>query len=156
MVAEDIIISCFLVSGFVLFCFVLSGTAQTRTGQYRSYYSASQLLYEAQGCLHAGWVHHGMSLQKLISCEQALFSGGGRWYKEYSLPLPSPHSPSPILFLHSRVTSSHTSQIIQREKGNFAFSDYRLLTTGPSYLTARFVYWCNSFAPSRALFTWKT
>lgn len=74
-----------------------------------------------------------MSLQKLISCEQSLFSGGGRWYKEYSLPLPSPHSPSPILFLHSRVTSSHTSQIIQRKKGNFTFSDYRLLTTGPSY-----------------------
>ena len=54
MVAEDIIISFFLASCFVLFCFVLLGTTQTRTGQYRSYYPASQLLYEAQGRLHAG------------------------------------------------------------------------------------------------------
>ena len=113
MVAEDIIISCFLVSCFVLFCQALHKQGLANTDHttlllncYTKLKDVSMLDEFIMVCAY-----------RFISCEQALFLGGGRWYKE--CPLPPPHSPSPILFLHSRVTCSHTGQIIQRKKENF-------------------------------------
>ena len=146
MVAEDIIISCFLVSCFVLFCQALHKQGLANTDHttlllncYTKLKDVSMLDEFIMVCAY-----------RFISCEQALFSGGGRWYKE----CPLTHSPSPILFLHSRVTCSHTGQIIQRKKENFLLSDYRLVTTGPSYSPR--VSFIDGFASSRALLIWKT
>ena len=135
MVAEDIIISCFLVSCFVLFCQALHKQGLANTDHttlllncYTKLKDVSMLDEFIMVCAY-----------RFISCEQALFLGGGRWYKE--CPLPPPHSPSPILFLHSRVTCSHTGQIIQRKKEHFTVIWLSSCDHWAFILTARFVYW---------------
>ena len=42
-----------------VFLYLLLGSPQTGTCQYRPHHSASQLLHQTQGCLHAGRVYHG-------------------------------------------------------------------------------------------------
>ena len=112
MVAEDIIISCFLVSCFVLFCQALHKQGLANTDHttlllncYTKLKDVSMLDEFIMVCAY-----------RFISCEQALFLGGGRWYKE--CPLPPPHSPSPILFLHWPVCEHVTSDMFAHRPNN--------------------------------------
>ena len=134
MVAEDIIISCLLVSCLVLFCFVRHCTNKDWPIQIilPSFSIAIRSSRMSPCWMSSSWYARTDLYPASKLSSQRVVDGT----KIAPFPSPPPHSPSPspILFLHSRVASSHTGQIIRRKKKKILlFSHYRVLTTGPSY-----------------------
>ena len=139
MVAEDIIISCFLVSCFVLFCQALHKQGLANTDHttlllncYTKLKDVSMLDEFIMVCAY-----------RFISCEQALFSGGGRWYKECPLPPPPltlthPFPPlSSDMFAHRPNNSTKKRNfycyliIVLWPLGLHTHRAFRLLTVSP-------------------------
>ena len=155
MVAEDIIISCLLVSCLVLFCLVRHCTNKDWPIQIiLPCFSIAIRSSRMSPCwMSSSWYACTDLYPASKLSSQRVVDGT----KSAPFPLPPPHSPSPILFLHSQVASSPTGQIIRRKKKeNFTVFSLSRFDHWAFILTARFVYWCDGFAPSIALFTWKT
>ena len=114
MVAEDIIMSCLLVSCLVLFCLVRHCTNKDWPIQIiLPCFSIAIRSSRMSPCwMSSSWYACTDLYPASKLSSQRVVDGT----KSAPFPLPPPHSPSPILFLHSQVASSHTGQIIRRKK----------------------------------------